>query len=425
MNRPTTIPRMSMMFAAATLLAACTPAGVDDEGETGDTGETGTTGNMIDVDACIDPGTELLSNAKPALAPTPQSGVMYTCTSGWGTDAPRLAPEWTVQFGGLSMDYNLPPPSIAAHPDGGVIVGGYGEFAHYGADGEPLWSNDTSLTGQLFVAVEDTGTILLGLYDWGTQETSLTRYDADGAMVGVIDIPWNGTQPNIWAVTTFGSDIVVGANDADSQGSYETTFLRLDMAGTVVLRKSTNQASAGALAVTDDGVALFGSFPGFLLAIDSGEVLGMLTPTSGSISNARAFGNEFIVAAGVTNTTGDLGIGRYSSAGSEQWLQSYDRATLNDGGRAIGVGADGGFVVVGNTSMLDFTNAWWFNTQPVVFGVDADGNALWTDRIAAHADPTSVAVGVDGDVYVAGIADAGVADESEPPTLVWLRRYAP
>jgi hypothetical protein len=60
-----------------------------------------------------------------------------------------------------------------------------------------------------------------------------------------------------------------------------------------------------------------------------------------------------------------------------------------------------------------------------VFGVDADGNALWTDRISAQADPTSVVVGVDGDVYVAGIADAGQGDEAEPPTMAWLRRYAP
>jgi hypothetical protein len=425
MTRLTSIPRISLMFAAATLLAACTPPGVDDGDSESETGDTGDTGDVVDIEACIDPGTELLSNAKPALPPTPQSGVMYTCTSGWGTDAPRLAPEWTVQFGGTSIDYNLPPPSVAAHPDGGVLVGGYGDFAHYGADGEPLWSIDVAVAAQAFIAVEDAGTILLALWDWENQDTSLTRYDADGALVGDIVLPWNGTQPNIWGITTFGSDIVIGANDEDAQGFYETTLLRIDMAGNVVLRKSTNQASPSALAVTDDGVAVFGSFPGFLVAMDSGEVLGMLTPSLGNLGSARAFGDEFIASVGVFNTTSDLGIGRYSSAGSEQWLQSYDRATLNDSARAVAVGADGGFVVVGGTSMLDFTNSWWFNTQPVVFGVDADGNALWTDRIAAQAEASAVVVGVDGDVYVAGIADAGEGDEPEPPTLAWMRRYAP
>lgn len=425
MNRPTTIPRISMMFALA-LLTACTPPGVDD-GETGGTAETGESGDTgdVDVDACIDPGTELLPNAKPALLPTAQSGVTYTCTTGWGTNAPRLEPEWTVQIGGMLNNFDFVPPSVVAHPDGGVLVVGLGEFAHYGADGEPLWSNDVIVSGQLNLAVEDAGTILLSIYNWNSADTSLTRYNADGTVVGEVAIPWNGTQPSIWGVTTFGSDIVIGANDEDSQGNYETTLIRLDLDGNVVLRKSTNQAGGNALAVTDSGVALFGTFPGFLVDLDSGAVLGMLTPTSGNISTARSSGDEFIVAAGVQNTTADLGIGRYSSAGVEQWLQSYDRATLNDSGRAVAVGADGGFVVVGSTSLLDFTNSWWFNSQPVVFGVDADGNALWTDRIAAHADPTSVAIGVDGDVYVAGIADAGEGNQDEPPTIAWLRRYTP
>lgn len=421
MTDSTKILCLCMMFATA-----CTPAGADDDGETGETGETGDGDGDVDEAACIDPGTELLPDAKPAVLPTPQSGVMFTCTSGWGTDAPRLAPEWSVQIGEQSPnDFNYPPPAIVAHPDGGVVVVGLGEFAHYGADDVPLWSNDVATYGQASLAIEEAGTILLGLYNWDNQVTTLTRYGADGELVGAIDVPWNGTQASIWGLTTFGSDIVIGAFDEDAQGSYETTLLRLDVDGNVVLRKSTNQAGGNALAVTDNGVALFGSFPGFLVAIDSGEVLGMLTPTNGSISSAKAFGDEFIVAAGVINTTGDLGIGRYSSAGVEQWISSYDRATVGDTGRAVAAGPDGGFAVVGTTNLLDFMNSWWFGTQPVVFGVDADGNALWTDRIAAQADASAVAIGVDGDVYVVGMADAGGQTNNEPPVMAWLRRYAP
>jgi hypothetical protein len=423
MNCSTTILCISMMFASA-----CTPAAADDDddGETSETGETGDTGD-VDPAACIDPGTELLPDAKPALLPTPQSGVMYTCTSGWGTDAPQLAPEWSVQVGEESSNnFNYPSPLVVAHPDGGVIVVALGEFSHYEAEDAPLWTNDIAKYGQASLAIEDTGTILLGLYDWETQATSLTRYGADGATVGEIAIPWNGMQPSIWGVATFGSDIVIGASDEDAQGSYETTLIRLDLEGNVVLRKSTSQAGGNALTVTDGGVALFGSVPGFLVDLEGGAVLGMITPTGGNIASAQAFGDEFIVAANVFNTTGDLGIGRYSSVGSEQWLQSYDRATLNDNARAIAVGTDGGFVVVGTTSLLDFTDSWWFSTQPVVFGVDADGNALWTDRIAAHGDASSVAVGIDGDVYVVGITDAGgITHEPEPPAMAWLRRYVP
>lgn len=412
---------LCMMFATA-----CTPAGADDDGETGETGETGDGDGDVDEAACIDPGTELLPDAKPAILPTQQTGVMYTCTSGWGTDAPRLAPEWSVQLGETSPNnFNYPPPAVLAHPDGGVLVVGLGEFSHYGADDAPLWSNDVATYGQGSLAIEADGTILLGLNDWETQVSTLTRYGADGALVGEVDVPWNGTEPTIWGVTTFGSDIVIGAFDADAQGVYETTLLRVDVDGNVILRKSTNQAGGTALAVTDGGVALFGSFPGFLVSIDSGEVLGMLTMTSGNISTAQAFGDEFIVAGAIANATADLGIGRYSSAGVEQWLSSYDRATVGDSGRAVAVGPDGGFVVVGTTNLLDFTNSWWFSTQPVVFGVDADGNALWTDRIAAQADASAVAVGVDGDVYVVGSADAGGSSGEQPPVMAWLRRYVP
>jgi hypothetical protein len=424
MNRLTTIPRISMMFAAAALLAACTPAGVDDEGETGETSDTGDTGS---TDDCTDPGTELLPDiVKPAVLPMPQTAAMYMCTSGWGTDAPALAAEWTVQVGDEVSNFNYVPPVMVAHPDGGVIIAAIGTVSHYGADGESLWSIPGIVDGQMYLAVEEAGTILLATYDWNAQDTSLNRYAADGTLIGEVMIPWNGQYPSIWGVTTFGTDIVVGASDADSQGNYESTLLRLDVDGNVVLRKSTSQAGGNALAVTSDGVVLFGTFPGFLVDLDSGGVLGMLTPTGGSIGSAIGVGDEFLVASSINNTTADLGIGRYSSTGGEQWLQSYDRATLTDFGRMVAVDGDGNYVIVGNTQMLDFSDQYWFNTQPVVFGVDPDGDVLWTDLIAAQADASGLAVDLDGHIYVAGMGDAGIgfdSNNSEPPVVAWLRRY--
>jgi hypothetical protein len=427
MNCLTTIPRISMMFAAAALLAACTPPAADDEGETGESGETGDTGS---TDDCVDPGTELLPDiVKPAILPMPQTATMYMCTSGWGTDTSRLASDWTVQVGDPVSDFNYLPPVLVAHPDGGVVIATLGEVAHYGSDGEPLWSNPGVVNGQMYLAVEEAGTILLGAYDWGNEDTFLNRYAADGTLMGEIAIAWNSQYANIWGVTTFGTDIVLGANDEDEQGFYESTLLRLDVDGNVLLRKSTNLANGNALAATSGGVALFGTFPGFLVDLDSGAVLGMLTPTSGNIGAVIGAGDEFIVASNVNNATNDLGIGRYSSIGGEQWLQSYDRATLSDFGRGVAADGNGNFVVVGNTQMLDFSDQYWFNTQPVVFGVDADGNPLWTDRISAHADTTAVAVDLDGHVYVAGMGDAGIGfDENsgeQPPVVAWLRRYTP
>ena len=131
------------------------------------------------------------------------------------------------------------------------------------------------------------------------------------------------------------------------------------------------------------------------------------------------------MAGNFTGTTGDFGVGRYTSLGGETWLQGYDRATLGDSARAIAVGSDGNLAVAGTTSMLNFTGSYWYNTQPLVFGVDADGNALWSDRIAAHGEASGVAVAVNGDVYVTGFADAGEIDDNDPPIMMWLRRYVP
>jgi type IV secretory pathway VirB2 component (pilin) len=398
--------RISMSFAVAAVLAGCTPAG-DDE-----------------LEPCLEPGTELLPNVEPVV-PAPSGGSMNTCTTGWGTDAPQLAPAWTKQIRDESLEFRA--PTIMAHADGGVIVAAMGVLDHYGVDGEPLWSNVITGTVKMlmYLAVEDAGTILLGVDDYMVQGTSLTRYAPNGAFIGEIEIAWNSAAPHIWGVTTFGTDIVIAADDENEQGSYEATLIRLDADGNVMLRKSTNQLSGDSLAVTGSGVALFGSSPAYLLSLADGAVLGTLVPTNGNIWSAVGLDDGFIVVSNVANATADLGIGRYSSTGVEQWLQTYDRAMVGETADAVAVDDSGGIVVAGSTTMLDLTNSW-FGTQPIVFGVDADGNARWTDRIGAHADASAVAIGVDGDVYVAGIAAADVDVSGEqPPISIWLRRYVP
>jgi hypothetical protein len=423
--RSTQTPRISTFFVLA-LLAACTPPAAEDDGETGEDAETGETGDpMIDEEACVDPGTELLPEAKPALLPSSQNPVMYTCTSGWGTDAPHLDPEWTVQVGQATNEFGFMEPAIATHPEDGVVVAGFGEVSQFGSTGERVWTASVPDYAQYFIAVEDSGDILVATDDWNTQTARLTRYSADGTDLGDVVIPWNGTNPSIWGLGTFGSDIVIGGYDEDMQGNYESTLIRLDLDGNVVLRKSTNMVGGELLAVTDGGVAMFGTFPGFLVSLDNGEVLGMLTPSAGSVVNVIGSGDDFFMAGSFAGTTGDFGVGRYTSLGGETWLQGYDRATLGDSARAIAVGSDGNLAVAGTTSMLNFTGSYWYNTQPLVFGVDADGNALWSDRIAAHGEASGVAVALNGDVYVTGFADAGEIDDNDPPLMMWLRRYVP
>lgn len=420
--------RRLAMLSGLALLGACTPPAAEDDGETGSSTETG---DVIDEEACIDPGTELLPNVNPALLPTPEDALGFTCTNGWGTDAPRLEPEWTVQIGELTSDVDEDSDilAIAAHPDGGVIVAGLGQFSHYGSDGEAVWMSSIagSSSAVYDLEVEDAGTILLAHQDNAAGETALTRHGGDGQLIGTIDIPWNSEYPRIWAVESFGTDIVVGADDRDSQGNLETTLIRLDGEGNVALRKSTDMTSSPGLVVNDNGVLAFGTSPPYIVALADGEVFGTVVPTSANVpfvSSIASVGDDFFVAGWDIGPTADLIVGRYTRTGAQQWLQTYDRATLGDAARAIAAGPDGTIAVIGTTRLLNNTDIYWFASQPVVFGVDTDGNALWTDRIAAHAEALAVAVGNDGDVYVVGVADADIQG-SDVPLVVWLRRYVP
>ncbi|KIG18220.1 hypothetical protein DB30_01724 [Enhygromyxa salina] len=411
-------PRPLSLLAAITLLTACPGSDGDDAGDGAeDTEDTEDTG---EAQVCVDPGSELLANAKPARVPLPGASV-FTCTNGWGTDAPQKDSKWTRQVGEAIGEFGFAPVALAAHPDGGVVVAANAVFARYDADGEPIWEAEqaTTMQSQTYVVAEPAGTIVLATYDWNTDDIDVVRYDANGTEIGPIAIPWNSPYPNIWGLRTFGQDLVIGGFDEDASGSYEQTLLRLDPAGEVVLRKSTNQANGQVLAVNDAGTAVFGSFPGFLVSLDNGAVLGNLSPSAGGPNMIVGAGDDFYMAG---NAAGDLTVGRYAGSGSEQWLQTYDRATVNDQGRAIAAGG-GEIVVVGMTNLLDSSNSYWFGTQPIVIGVDADGNAVWSDRISAHGDASAVAIGSAGEVYVAGIAESDGPTTDQPSLLQWLRRY--
>jgi hypothetical protein len=322
-------------------------------------------------------------------------------------------------------DFGFVLVNIEAHPDGGVVVAASGVFARYDGDGEQLWSMPGEITPQTDAAmvVEDAGTIVLAVYNWSDDSGSVNRYAADGTLVGSVAIPWNSPNGSVWALATNGPELLVGASDFDAQGSWETTLMRLDADGNLLLRKSTNMTNNGQLAANDNGSAVFGSFPTFIVALDNGAVLGQLAPSIGQPSRVEGLASDFVMT-GTAN--GDFSVGRYSETGAEHWLQTYDRAALGDSGRAIDVGPDGSVVAVGTTSLLDFSNVAWFGSQPWVVGVDGDGNALWSDRIAAMGDASDVSIGPGGVVYVAGSAEGlGGNDPSNPPMLGWLRRYDP
>jgi len=391
---------------AAAVVPACTGDGPGDEAADGDPDG----GTEVPL-ACLDPGSPLLESTALVGAPGPDSAPV-SCSTGWATDAPQLDPVWTVEIPTFTQ--------IFAHPDGGVIIGGPGTFARYASDGEQQWNIPAAILSNTdaLLAVERAGTILILSSDWNTGGSSLRRYAADGSSLA--SPIWASNSGRVWGLATYEDDLIIGM--VDPQNQWKTTLLRLDADGNQLLRKASDQVFDGLLVVNQSGTVAFGGFPTVLLSVTNGAVLGNLAPSTGFAMAAVASGDDFWLVGGAA---GDLFVGRYSATGTERWLQTYDRANLNDFGRAIAVGPDGTMIAVGTTGLLDIDQIGWFASQPLIVSADGDGNALWSDRINAIGGASAVAIGVNGEVYVAGQAEGLSVGTQQPPTISWLRSYVP
>lgn len=408
----TPLPRLSALVAALALAPACTSDAPGDESDPDGAEEPL---------ACAKPGSALLDSSQVVGEVSPDAQPIR-CSAGWASDAPQLDPVWTLEVSS-SAQPNFSGTQIGAHPDGGVILAGPGLFARYDSEGEQQWSKPSAILSdnQAVLLVEAAGTILIATFNWNTNNSWITRYAADGATVGAVTVIDGNTAGNVWGLASYGEDLIIGT--IDPENSWKTTLIRLDAKGDEVLRKASNLANPGLLAVNGSGTVAFGSFPTFLLSADKGAVLGNLAPNNANAALVVGFGDDFMVTGG---TATDLFVGRYAGSGSERWSQTYDRANLNDMGSGLAVGPEGGVVVTGNTTALQLDDAWWFAGQPLVLGLDADGNALWSDRIAAFGNADAVAIGTEGEVYVVGTAQGlSSTQQQAPPLIGWLRCYRP
>ena len=408
-------PTCTWLAACAFALAACADRPSVEEGDETSESEGG-------AGDCVDNGSVLLDSARPAPPPNPRGNPAFSCTSGWGTDAPTREAEWTVRVEDeANTEFWQTALFVEALADAGAVVYGSGLAAAYDGEGEELWTMSLPVEAVVQALAEPSGSVLIGIYDYNAPSApfSLTRYEgATGELIEPVQIAWNEPEyGQVWAMETLGDNLVLGAYDADSMGQFEETLLYVDRDGNELLRRSTSLFGGLALAVTEGGVALFGASPGFLVSLDDGAVLGQLTPSAGFSFNFVGMGDRFYAALGANN---DLSMGAYSSVGTEQWLQGYDRATLFENANRIDA-RDGVIVVAGSTSLLNFNKVEWYSSQPLVLAADSEGNALWRDLIDARGDAIDVAIGGDG-IYVSGVAEEA-ENTSELPPLRWLRKY--
>ena len=400
------------LLLSAPLLLACPGTGGDAGEDQADDADTGST---LEGE-CFEPGSLLIDRARKVELPKPSQVSGMSCSEGWASDAPGREALWTTDLG--DVQDNFAPSLLRAHPDGGVVHAGSGAIRRLSADGEVLWTREgPDQYSQYTMVVDADGSILATAWDWNSYTLSSYRIGDDGSDIGNLEIPLISEYATVWAMEWLGPDLILGCDDITMEGYEQPTLLRISaLTGEELLRKSNPSVFGRPFAVNQSGTVLFGN-P--LVAGSNGAVLGTLTLSQGGPAAAVGVGDDFFLAG----TDGDFLVARYSQYGNERWLQTYDRFGSSEQARAIAPTGDGGVVVVGleTSPPGDF---YWYSSQPMVLAVDADGNALWRDRIASPGEANAVAVAADGSVYIAGIA------ELEPPgpgqasgLFTWIRKY--
>jgi hypothetical protein len=97
---------------------------------------------------------------------------------------------------------------------------------------------------------------------------------------------------------------------------------------------------------------------------------------------------------------------------------------------AMGLAAlpGGGVVVVGAEEKIRVSypdSPLSLRQQPFVLALDSEGEPMWGERIGVPGWGMAVGIGFDGEVYVAGSAQASAAGEFGAASTTWLRRYEP
>lgn len=121
---------------------------------------------------------------------------------------------------------------------------------------------------------------------------------------------------------------------------------------------------------------------------------------------------------------------RIDGEGAVVWSTELD-GRYNDYGRGVVSGvvgtAEGGVIAVGSEGTISTTysdSPLTNSDQPFVVAFDGQGELMWGERIAAAGWASDVALGPGGEVYVAGVAQAGPPNEyGSSDQLSWLRRY--
>jgi hypothetical protein len=305
--------------------------------------------------------------------------------------------------------------------------------------GYEQWSTDIGGDDtEHFKAIHETsdgGFIIAGyVEDWNTddQQFYLVKTDSTG------DVEWSqlyggSSDDDAYAVsqTNDGGYIVGGRTKSSGSGLYDLWLIKTDQQGEILWEKilgGTKEDVAYSLLVLDDdeylvvgGTASHGSgnSDAWVLKTSSeGEILWNIT-IGGKMNDvgrkviASADGGFVIV--GDTSSYGagwnDIWLIKMSSDGSVSWNQTYG-GSANDNGKSV-VETDDGFIIAGNSESFGSNLV-----EGYVVNVDPDGNLVWEQTFGGTSDDyaESIALLSDGGYVVTGFTSSTGTGESD----VWL-----
>lgn len=417
--------------ALAPLLATlgCVQGGEDADDETigdgdGDTTETGETGETGDGGGpCEALGSEIPGYSIPlpgAEVPLP------SCSEGWASDAPLREPDWIVTLG-EPYQYGA---SIHALTEGRTLMVDSVRLQWFDGAGSKTSEQSHDLAGVALHAVhvrdgDEHVFMAKGVGDGIT----IVEYDESG-MLGETPVATPGDFTQVLGLFAAADDwLIVGEEFDPEEGQQEAFFIQVDALGAELLRKARPLPSIGGYygyyygyqplryAAFDGTNLLFGpSGTQWLVDAASGAVINPSVVLPGGSDVVGLPGGGFASAGIQNNTSLDGVLARLSAAGSTQWSQVYDRANTFDQLLQTAGLPDGGMVAVGIAGL------WYpvdIQQQPLVIGVDPDGNAEWMGLLAGMGAAVRVDVGPDGGIAVLG----SVYDSASDSTDAWIARW--
>jgi hypothetical protein len=409
--------------------AGCVDGSGDDEtiadDDTTDTSDD-STDDSTDTSGGLGGPCEALGSELPGFTiPPPGDDIpLPDCSEGWASDAALREPDWIVTLG-EPYSYGT---TIHALSQGRTLLVDTVDLQWFDGAGTEIAQQDHDLDGSGLHAVhvrDSDDHVFMAAGDGN--DIRLVEFDESG-MLAEIPVVTPGQYPQVLGLFASGDDwLIVGEEYDEVESQQEAFFIQVDALGAELLRKARPLPGIAGYygyyygsqplryAAFDGSNLLFGpSGTQWLVEAATGTVINPSVALAGSSDVIGLVGGGFASTGFQSNTTIDGALTKLSPAGSTQWSQIYDRAQTFDQLIQTAALPDGGMVSVG------FAGLWYavgIQQQPLVLGVDADGNAEWMGLLAATGVAVRVDVGPDGGIAVLGSVDDGVNADA------WIARW--